>query len=748
MSRGGSPWRRASVSARLALRAVRTRRRHAVHRLVAARALLKIRWWQSRAAFGPVVEYAKSASLTLTAVVAVWAAYSWFGVSAFVGEGARDVLLAVGGTVATVLTLAFTLFAIALQRASEDYSPGLLRSFVADKGVRRIFAGISVVALTAFGLAAASRSNQHDHWAAALGIVAVALTLDGLRWLYLHVTRALEPVVAIRYMLNGALLEIGRAEAVARTVQRAIAMRPLSPSERRAASAAAFRQVPAFRESLLRWSEYFAEDAVRAMGRHQTGVALQAVRCLAEITGRPLIARRDDALFFADPSDFLNVSSDVSEPLQRMYETLERIGFQAISAGNERVAVAVVRALLAQCQLAAKVRDDRASGRARLTFAPLYIAEQLLAAARKAKAREVVYQGTSAVAEFAVAIAPTLRVEEFLKNACDQVESSALHFARDGDLALANSLVSRLGPVLEACACVGDPADDDRFAHVFAVGLNVFKALHGQGSVEASQSGYGLGGLLGSPDWLEQTLRTLIARCENGDSAARGVALRTFSKLVAVYSGFSSELLKLGAAANAVTLTQLSFGTVMLAEVGAVLVTVPAVAGDSVAVAHLQRATQLIPYAYSWALPNEIEAVHGDIHSVGGQLVEIAAAFLSTPLVDVATLCAFTCCSLSKRCTDRQATRGAAELLAYAWLIEDALRRKGRNGSADEIRSLREQRLAEADAAVEQGARAIYDEETQEMMAVLDGRANARISDRPLYAIAKSLDLRLRGPFG
>lgn len=129
-------------------------------------------------------------------------------------EGARAVLGELAGATVTVVGLVFSLTVIALQMASSQFSPRLLRTFLKDRGVQVVLGGMLASAVFDIAVLRTVRSPSEDMEAfvprAAVTVALIlALGAVGLLVYFLHhITRMLRVDVTMGAIKNEALIQI------------------------------------------------------------------------------------------------------------------------------------------------------------------------------------------------------------------------------------------------------------------------------------------------------------------------------------------------------------------------------------------------------------------------------------------------------------------------------------------------------------------------------------------------------------
>ena len=371
-------------------------------------------------------------SLTTTLVIvaiAVWASHS----KAYsLAVPVRDVFLAEGTVFATVLTLAFTLAMITIQRAAQDFSTGVLVTYARDVRVQVVFLILASLTVLSFSIAASTDATAPAlSGLGALAVLLVAVALDTLRWLYRRVAVALQPEEAIAEMLRYASRDIARREYLARLVQKAYLGRPGDGPRARVAAAAAFARVPGYRQAIRHWSENLAEDALRALARRQSSIAGMAVTAIGELGIKAIDARARDTLFAVDPRELIVTTSDLQGILGPLSELLAEIGRKSLESKDSQTAIAVARTFVAVAKRTSTVKGEREVGEGSLVVPQILMFKGLVEDGIKFNDGELPFQALQILDGASSELAPRVSPYGFVRLSSGLITAVAVyHIAR------------------------------------------------------------------------------------------------------------------------------------------------------------------------------------------------------------------------------------------------------------------------------------------------------------------------------
>jgi uncharacterized membrane protein len=180
-------------------------------------------WWddlRDSLWFLPAVVVAAAVGVA-AALIALEPAPSWVpGMVLFGGtpDGARTILSELAGATITVVGLVFSMTVVALQMASSQFTPRLLRTFLRDRGVQAVLSVMIASAVFDVIVLSTVRSSDGDVEAFVPRLaVSAALLLAGaavalLVYFLHHVTQSLRVDVIIRSISRQTVKQIGNAD--------------------------------------------------------------------------------------------------------------------------------------------------------------------------------------------------------------------------------------------------------------------------------------------------------------------------------------------------------------------------------------------------------------------------------------------------------------------------------------------------------------------------------------------------------
>ncbi len=361
--------------------------------------------------------------------VAVWGSHSR---SYSLAVPVRDVFLAEGAVFATVLTLAFTLAMITIQRAAQDFSTGVLVTYARDARVQVVFLILACLTVLSFAIAASTDATTPALTGlGALAVFLVAVALDTLRWLYRRVAVALQPEEAIAEMLRYASKDIARREHLARLVQRAYLGQPGEGPQARVAAATVFARVSGYRQAIRRWSEFLTEDALRAVARRQSSIAGMAATAIGELEIKAIDARARDTLFSVDPRELLVTTSDLQGTLGPLSELLGEIGRKSLESKDSQTAIAVARTFVTVARRTLAVSGEHEVGQGSLAVPQILAFKSLVEEGIRLNDAELPFQALQHLDRASQELAPRVDPFGFVRLSAGLITAVAVyHIAR------------------------------------------------------------------------------------------------------------------------------------------------------------------------------------------------------------------------------------------------------------------------------------------------------------------------------
>ena len=433
------------------------------------------------------IKFVRQAGLSLTTVLAVAAIAVWANRTGTysLAVPVRDVFLAEGAVFATVLTLAFTLAMITIQRAAQDFSTGVLVTYARDARPQIVFLILACLTVLSFALAASANdaATAPKHYGlGALAVLFVAIALDTLRWLYRRVAVALQPDQAIAEMLRYASRDIAKREYLARLVQKAYLGRSGDGQLARVTAATAFAGVPGYRHAIRRWSENLAEDALRAVARRQSSIAGLAVAAIGQLGTKAIDARAHDTLFSLDPQELLVTTSDLQGILGPLSELLAEIGRKSLESKDSQTAISVAKALVEVATSASRVSGERAAGDGSLVLPQILTFKMLVEEGITLNDAELPFQALQYLERASTQLAPKVSPYVFVRQACGLVAAVAVYHIVRQEQGIAGTISGFLLRLTGICLIEGG---DDHVRHVETV-LKTAVPIYRVGSATAN----------------------------------------------------------------------------------------------------------------------------------------------------------------------------------------------------------------------------------------------------------------------
>lgn len=653
----------------------------------------------------------KLASLALTWIAVLGLGVAWRQGWVTGGGAPAEFLIGVGATIATVLTLAISLSTISIQRAAEDFSPGLVRAYRSDRTLAGVFFAISFIALGNFGLAMFA-DRIPPATILVVGLLSFAVALDALRWIYARVGRALEPVEAMQYMAKMAGREARRYARVARLVQRSMTpARAVSASDAPIA-AVAFAAVPGYAGTLRTWSDYFTEDAIRAVGRNQTRVAMVATRCIGALIMLALRHRRHDVVFRTSRQYLLLRQADIDSVLQYMYDRLSRIGTRGLSAREDQLTVDVIKTLCESASAAATIRDPLQPGSAPLAFAPFKMAMDLVHAGMAGNDLEVVFQGANVVSTFAMGMTGDLGTREFARPATELVGACALYLRLRGQGGLAESMLAGIARVVTQVVLDGsaDQVEDVEELLRPALALQVQPAL-------------GANGFFGDFEWIDHIAGQLHRRATiDGNSARdRAKAATTLCEFCEQLARHLRELYRQSPQVDAIRATEARITADRLLATLVRLERLPEIRDSPNLVESVEEAIETLLSVFTWVLHNQRDPHPANLDDVASLLRNVVYGRRGSANWNPTVSAARTAIGLARTCVDHGWPRQAADLLVSVWQVERVVEAHGSPALATTIAQQRRELVAESQA-LREDIEERFNEETKRLQRCLDGQ--------------------------
>lgn len=295
----------------------------------------------------------------------------WWRVEGF--TGLQTFFIATGGMIGTIIAIVFSLSILPIQRAAESFGPSITRSYVEDKVTKFISIMLGLLCLVSFGLGAGHAMLTNEWVWVAIELVVIGLALDIVRWHQRHISRLLQPHVAVKRLCQKAIKCIDRYKRIIRRLaERQLRLLDDQSVTVHDVERALWRSKasPNVIVHQLFLNE-IAEGASKAIGRGEVLGAKASIYSIKLIACCYLEARRDNLSLFRTSGGILGAwDSDISSVLNPVYEHLRRVFVVGVGQKGEVNCADVLRALH---DIAAETTNLTLAGRPDLTGALAYM---------------------------------------------------------------------------------------------------------------------------------------------------------------------------------------------------------------------------------------------------------------------------------------------------------------------------------------------------------------------------------------
>ena len=337
------------------------------------------------------------ANTFIAAVLAgiLWGLSRWWGVEGF--TGLQTFFIATGGMIGTIIALVFSLSVLPIQHAAESFGPSITKSYVEDKVTKFISVILGLLCLVSFALGAGHSMLTNRLMWVAIELVVIGMALDFVRWNLRHVSRLLQPHVAVKRLRNTAIKCIDRyGRIVRRLAERQLRLLDDQSITVHDVEMELWRSKASPNVIHQLFLNDIAEGASKAIGRGEVLTAKTSIYSIKVIACRYLELRRDNFSLFRTSEGLLGAwDSDISHVLNPVYEHLRRIFVVGATQKNEVNCADVLNAL---GDIAIKVANLTSSGRSdltgALTYMPLGYLAELTKEAQRGGLDEVALKGS------------------------------------------------------------------------------------------------------------------------------------------------------------------------------------------------------------------------------------------------------------------------------------------------------------------------------------------------------------------
>jgi len=689
----------------------------------------------------------RQAGVSLTTALIIAGVAAWGSHSGAYGLAVpvRDVFLAEGAVFATVLTLAFTLAAITIQRAAQDFSTGVIVTYARDGRVQVVFLGLAWLTVLSFAIGASTDATRPALTGlGALAVLLVAVALDMLRWLYRRVAVALQPEEAIDQVLRYASKDIARREHLARLVQKAYLGQPGEGPQARVAAATVFARVSGYRQAIRRWAEFLTEDALRAMARRQSSIAGMAATAIGELEIKAIEARARDTLFAVDPRELLVTTSDLQGILGPLSELLGEIGRKALESKDSQTAIAVARTFVAVAKRASSVSGEREVGEGSLVVPQVLAFQSLVDYGIKQNDGELPFQALQMLDRASQELAPRVQPFGFVRLSSDLITAVAVYHIARQEQGVTGVVTGFLLHLAGICLVDGGEEHVRQVEPLLKAAVPIYRI--GAAAPNPDPMHSALGGMFGVQEMWGVICQALYERAIAGDAVEFRKWAHRVRTLAGALGALVRQLFALQAGRNSVLMVGIKHAAQPILRTLAFLARREGIdlrERTDLLDSYAELGTSLArftsnPDASTWMSVDDL-----------ADLLAIESFQLVTPdTFDAVDVTVDSLLGIADAALQAGKHREASFVLVRLWMLEQVAAFHQHQNLVGWLAGKREDWLARLpDDEVRGQVQGYLDEGIEDAQAKLLGRAIPRISDHAIAALAATMGRRLRGMF-
>jgi len=684
-------------------------------------------------------------SLTTALVIAVVAICSPYSHAYDLAVPVRDIFLAEGAVFATALVLAFTLAAIVIQRAAQDFSTGVLVTYARDGRVQLVFLTLACLTVVSFAIAASTDATRPAMpGLGALAVFLVAVALDTLRWLYQRVAVALQPEAAIDEMLRHASKDIARRERLARLVQRSYLGQPGEGPQASAAAATVFERVAGYRRAIRGWAEFLTEDAQRAIARRQSSIAGRAAAAIGLLECKAIDARARDTLFSVDPRELLVTTSDLQGILGPLSELLGDIGRKALEAKDSQTAITVAQTFVTVAQRASTVRGEREKGQGSLVIPQILSFQSLVEYGITQNDGELPFQALQYLDRASQELAPRVDPYGFVRLSSGLITQVAVYYIARQEQGIAASVTEGLLHLVGICLVDGGEEHVRQVEPLLKATIPIYRI--GAAAPNPDPMHTALGRVFGVQDMWGVICQALYERAIAGDAAELRRWSHRVTTLAEAFGSLVRGLFALQAGRDGVLMTGIKHAA------GAILRTLALLALRE-GIDLRQRTDLLDSFAELGAdlsrfTSNPDASTWMSVDDIADLLAMESFRLIRPDTFDAVDKTVDSLLAIADEALRARKLREAAFVLVRVWMLEQMAAFRQEQNLVGWIEGKRQGWLGRLpDDETGADVQGYFDEGIEEARAKLQGRSIPNLRDQAVYALAATMGRRLREMF-
>lgn len=407
------------------------------------------RWLRRlRRSTGQLLSLAKGVAISIVGVAIALAMIMFSPIKAHIAafDSLEAILTQMGATYGTILALALSLSITPIQRASEVWSPSVIRLYKNDLATQITVVVLGVLCVASFSFGVKSLSGMPVHAVLAFFIATLGMSLDLLRWYHSHICQLLDPKHAIQLTLHEALSAIRKFSAdvayLAKQQHADLVAQGHNEFTVEDVEGAVYKRIPQITRSLRARVDDVAEIAAKALTRREGMAFGTAADALQKIAVGYLHARKDNLIVGSGAGEyFLATTSDTSELTDHVYQSLYRLACAAIKEDDDASAMRACEALQIAAVHALNLNAPSIqAGSAPLAVSAVYYLKETIKYAQNKGVDEVAFQSAALLKQIALASPLDTRETDVLVPIVDGLFEIAAYFYSKKNFGLAEEV--------------------------------------------------------------------------------------------------------------------------------------------------------------------------------------------------------------------------------------------------------------------------------------------------------------------
>lgn len=371
----------------------------------------------------------------------------------------------IASIIGTILALVFTLSIIPIQTAVTDWSASISKLYRNDGGVKVAFIVIALLLVGTLLL------PNEESISCILSIFFLAISLDIVRWYYVHVCCLLDPNIAIKKLEDEIKKSINRYQIIVKKhsskLKKILTYDQFNITEQLSIEKILFAQPTAYIDLIKNDLDSITEFSLKALSRNDSVLVKNALSSLSNVIKYYGEIRKDNLVVTHSAETlFLVPETDADSFLNYAYDLIKQVGLAAVEKNDNSVCEAVFKEYCELAKYFSLLNKDTSF----MVSSPIAYMKLVVTASIQKKMFDAPYSAGLKLCRLANDLPKESRYEHTYQPILELIQTISLYYIVLGSPAVTNELVKSISIFLSRLY----DSTYRQFSEILPIVLNIY----------------------------------------------------------------------------------------------------------------------------------------------------------------------------------------------------------------------------------------------------------------------------------